>query len=263
MTQDNLCDKPIHFLPAHNEYYLRFIQGDEQVLAKLYPLFYKKLLRSGLRMTDDVFTVETAIQDAFVRCWRMREQMKSLGHIYFFLRQQMRWNCCTQWRRRDVMRRYVALEAQDDEWLADPDSLESTMHARANAAEKVRLIDAVIPCLPMNRQTVLKLYFRYGFSYKYIAKRLAMTHAAAYREVADALQVLKKIIHSQQKLSREAFAAKPLVLPELDKHEHTMLLVKRWRSVYQLSFAEIGERLHTDVGEVKRLYVEAMRGGES
>lgn len=261
MTHTNLHYNSTKQLPCMDEQYILFINGNEQVLAWVYDLFYERLLRYRRKITDNDFVINTAIQDAFMKCWKMREQMEHMRHIYYFLRLNIRWSCYAHYRKEHARGDYVSFEANDEQvWMADPDSLETNIAANESAKEKVRLIDAVIPCLPMNRQTVLKLYFRYGFSYQYIAKRLSITHAAAYKEVESSLLVLKKIIHSQERLSRHAFAAAPMQLPEIDKKHYRHLLVHRWHSVFHLSFKEIGERLKLQEDEVKRIYVEQAKG---
>lgn len=260
MTHTTLHYNSINHLPAVQERYQLFIQGDEQVLSWLHGMLYKRLQRFGMRITDNAFVVDTAIQDAFMQCWTMRQQMENMRHIYFFLRQHIRWSCLKFYNRPHAMHKYSPLfTAGNDEWLADPDTLDTTIAAKASATEKVRLIEAVIPYLPPSKQTMMQLYFRCGFSYKHIAKRLAITHAAAYREVESSLLFLKKMIHTQEKFSKEAFTAKPLELPELNKGEHRQLLVHRWRSVHRLSFKEIAERLQLPEAEVKSLYVQAAK----
>jgi hypothetical protein len=60
----------------------------------------------------------------------------------------------------------------------------------------------VVPYLPMNKQTILQLYFKYGFSYKQIAKRYGANIQTISSDVHEALAYLKKVIHAKKQLTK-------------------------------------------------------------
>lgn len=76
-----------------------------------------------------------------------------------------------------------------------------------NEEALLKSIYDVMPYLPMNKQTILQLYFKYGFSYKQIAKRYGANIQTISNDLHEALAYLKKVIHAKKQIT------KPISLP--------------------------------------------------
>ena len=172
------------------EFLSDFAQGDETGLSRLYNLYYSPLIKCGLRIVHDRFAVENIVNDAFLKAWSFRQRLTSSMHAYRFMRMNVKWDCYDYYRRPEY--RQVVYPDRDDypdtEVLPYNDEESSCWRDE----EMLQSIYNIIPYLPPNRQNILQLYFKYGFSYKQIAKRYGSSVQAITNEMHEGLALFKK-----------------------------------------------------------------------
>lgn len=124
------------------------------------------------------------------------------------------------------------------------------------AEEMLQTIYQVLPYLPPNRQTILTLYFKYGFRYKQIAKRFSTSNQSVSLELQKGLEHLKKIIHSKKKLDNPVNAIRnPLPYEEILDGE--LLQLFRLRYEMKFSFEAIAARMNLSQAYVQQQYITA------
>jgi len=234
-----------------------FTNGNEASLAYVYHHAWKPLLRHGLRILPDEFAVSSILQEAFLKGWEFRQTMESMPHIYFFIRQQLTWQCFG-WYKKPVSRFYRNVvfsefieNYADDFWEQEPEPI--------NKADKEnwRIIQKALPCLPADRQAVMLLYFKHGLTYKKIARRFGVPASSVSEEVRESLMFLKKIIHAP---AESSVAARPVLRHQQELPagmDAEMLQVFRLRYEQKQSFAAIAAQMNLPQPYVQLQYVAA------
>ena len=124
--------------------------------------------------------------------------MENMRHIYCFIRQEVNWKC------------YDYLSNPSNRFhrqLVHPEYIGNIGDAPGDGEEhlladkKLKAIEEALPYLPGNRQTIMTLYFKYGYSYKRIARRFGTSGQSITREVHAGLESLRKIVHAQRRLN--------------------------------------------------------------
>lgn len=241
----------------HN-HFIRFSQGDEGGLTHLYKLFYKRLLKHGLRIVSDEFVVTSSIQEAFLKAWSFRERMTSTLHTYRFLRLNVTWKCYNYYRQPDKRNRRIIYTDNIDHYAGAsyiPEHEDDGQPPYADE-EMLQVIYNVMPYLPANRQTILILYFKYGFSYKQIAKRFDTSNQAVSIELQKGLEHLKKVIHAKKKLDAPVNAIKNQ-LPYNEILDGELLQLFRLRYEMKLGFDVIAAKMNLSQVYVQQQYVAA------
>ena len=233
-----------------------FAVGDEAGLARLYDLFRLPLIKCGLRIVCDHFTVENIVNDAFLKAWSFRQKLTSSMHAYRFMRMNVKWDCYDYYKKpENRLVVYSEYETYPDAGNQPDADQEEDIY---KDEERLQSIYRVIPYLPPDRQTVLRLYFKYGFSYKQIAKRYGSNIQNITKEIYEALEYLKKVIHAKKKL----IPSTPITLVRKDTEEcltGEMLHLFKLRYECKLPFDIIAAKMNLSQSYVQQQYVIAHR----
>ena len=241
-------------------YYLGFKDGDETALNYVYKRYYQSLFRHGKRIVDDEFAVSCIVQEAFLKGWEFRETMESMKHIYCFIRLDVSWKCYAYFSNpRNKFRRRMVEYGAVEYYIED---FHDNQYEEINLfdEEKLKVIEEALPYLPANRQTIMTLYFKHGFSYKKIATRFGTSGQAITLEVQKSLESLKKIVHAQKKLNVKTPEIKEKPLPAgTENMDAEMQHIFKMRYEMKHSFATIAEKMNITQGYVQQQYVIAHR----
>lgn len=210
---------------------------------------------------NDEFTVESLVQETYVKGWQMRGHMETVFHLFCFMRLNLSW-LCLKWvqspgnvflrkkiQHTDNLEAYSKLHYYT---LADTEE-----EARFFDEERLGTIEKVLPYLTPERQTMIDLYFKQGLSYKTIAKRFATSNMAVHHEVRRGLEHLKTIINCQQKTAKKSRTVPTVKIGGSGQLDAEMSQIFRLRLEYKMGFASIAEKLGVEQNYVKRKYVEA------
>jgi RNA polymerase sigma factor (sigma-70 family) len=240
------------------DYYTGFRDGDEKALEYVYTRYYGPLCNDARQILRDEFTVSCIVHEAFLKGWEFRETMENMRHIYCFIRQDIRWKCYS-FLANPLNRFHSSLIHY--EGVANffyPADAEEEDHGLAE--KKLKAIEEALPYLPANRQTIMTLYFRYGYSYKRIAARFGTSKQAISVEVQKSLESLKKIVHAQKKLTVKTTApTNNIRQPNTENMDPEMQHIFKLRYEQKHSFAAIAERMNVPQGYVQQQYVIAHR----
>lgn len=240
------------------ESFLRFKQGDEVALSCLYRKFYRLLLRHGSRIVQDEFVVNSSIQEAFLKAWNFRERLTNALHTYRFLRLNVTWKCYNYYRQPDRLHRRI-IYTDNIDCYADacymPDLIGNDQPPFADE-EMLKAIYNVMPYLPPDRQTILTLFFKYGFSLKQIAKRFCTSTQTVSIELQKGLEHLKKVIHAKKRLNVPINTSKN-DLSHKEILDGELLQVFRMRYEMKLGFDIIATKMNLPQAYVQQQYVAA------
>jgi RNA polymerase sigma factor (sigma-70 family) len=238
--------------------YNGFRDGDESALNDIYSRYYGALIYHGMQIVDDEFAVSCIVQEAFLKGWQHRESMENMRHIYCFIRLEVSWKCYA-YLRNPAIRFHRSMV----DYTVARDSRALEHHSEDTGSfneERLKIIEAALPYLPPNRQTIMTLYFKYGMSCKKIAGRFRTSNQAISAEVQKSLENLKKIVHLQKKLS-----AKSLPVARTRPAAHTENMDAEMQEIFRLryelkhSFEAIAEKMNISQGYVQQQYVIAHR----
>jgi RNA polymerase sigma factor (sigma-70 family) len=245
-----------HPTPTEQAYFLQYKNGDEEGFAQLYHIMFNSLLRYGMRILPNEFAVTTIVQDALLKAWNFRQRMTCLQHTFRFMCMNVKWACYDYYRQpgtRQVI--YLGHDTYPDvSFLPGSEEVEPVYNEEA----LLKSIYDVMPYLPMNKQTILQLYFKYGFSYKQIAKRYGSNIQTISNNVHEALVYLKKVIYAKKKLT------KPISLPAANAKYRAeeyfageMLQIFKLRYESKLPFDVIAAKMNLPQPYVQQQYAAA------
>jgi RNA polymerase sigma factor (sigma-70 family) len=249
---------PDEFSFQTSQYFLQFKDGIETGLTHLYHLLYKPLLCHGQKIVPDKFFVGTAIQEAFLKAWNFRERLTSPLHTYRFLRLNVTWKCYNYYRQPEKLHRRIIYTDNIDSYadaccVPDQEGNEQSPYVDE---EMLQTIYNVMPYLPPKRQTILTLFFKYGFTYKQIAKRFSTSNQAVCVELQKGLEHLKKVIHAKKKLDAPINSSRnDLSYDEILEGE--LLQVFRLRYEMKLGFDVIAVKMNLPQAYIQQQYVAA------
>jgi RNA polymerase sigma factor (sigma-70 family) len=258
-------------LTHDDDYYTAFRNGDEKAFEYIYAQYYRPLYRYGRQIVDDEFAVNCIVNEAFLKGWKFHQSMESMRHIYCFIRQDVSWKCFAYLR--NPSNRFHRTLVHP-EYLANLPGMpgeEEEEHSLAD--KKLKAIEEALPYLPGNRQTIMTLYFKYGYSYKRIAQRFGTSNQAISLEVQRSLESLRKMVHAQKRLNER----KPLMHVHAEKKLNGRKPLKSLRQlnteamdeptrqiftmryVEKKGFSHIAEKLGIPLAQVQQHYVMAHR----
>ena len=242
--------------PTEQAHFLRYKNGEEEGFTQLYRMMFNSLIRYGMRILPNEFAVTTIVQDALLKAWNFREKMTCLQHTFRFMCMNVKWACYDYYKQPGI-RQVIYLEHNDYPDVSLLPGLEEAEPV-SNAETLLKSIYDVIPYLPLNKQTILQLYFKYGFSYKQIAKRYGTNIQTISNDVHEALAYLKKVIHAKKQIT------KPVSLPVVNKKYRAeeyftgeMLRLFKMRYESKLSFDVIAARMNLPQPYVQQQYAAA------
>lgn len=241
--------------------FIRFSNGDQSGLTYFYQKFRRPLLRHGQTITADEFVIHSSIQEAFLKAWNLRQRLTGIGHAYRFIRLNVTWKCYEYYRKpgNQFHKRIILTDFNEGFVLPSP---WQEWDEQENAAwklneERLQSIYKAMPYLPADRQTILTLYYRYGLSYKQIAKRFSTGNQTIYLELQKGIEFIKKVIQRDQ--PRKLVVSTADSSPYSESLHGEMLHLFRLRYEQKLSFDTIASQMNLSVSYIQQQYLAAHR----
>jgi len=242
-------------LTHEDHYYMGFRNGDEKAFEYVYTRYYGPLSHHGRQIIRDEFAVNCIVNEAFLKGWKWREHMECMRHIYCFIRQEVSWKCYGYLS--NSSNRFHR-QLVHPEYIGNLPDVQGDGEEHGLADKNLNAIEAALAYLPGNRQTIMKLYFKYGYSYKRIAQRFGTSYNAISLEVQQGLEELRKIVHAQRRLN-DRKPEKPARRLHTEGMDDETRQIFSMRYVEKLGFAEIAAKLQIPLARVQQQYVLAHR----
>jgi len=164
----------------------RLVAGDSDALASLVARYWRPMVSFAAGRVGSQDVAEDLVQEAFVRVWDHREQLRADTSPRAYLYRVLR-NLITDDHRRQVHRaRWVEMRSRQVEPEVPSPALLLEADQLATAAA------AAIAALPERRREVFVLAHLHGLSFKEIAVALGITR----RTVANHMSLALKELHS-------------------------------------------------------------------
>lgn len=164
------------------EYYLRLLgDGDERGLNFFYQRFYSYYYVRMLRATkNDCCAATSIVQEAFLRLWLCRAQVKTEGELQSFLRAQLKANIFAYYEKSQARFQRSLLhvdgfENPDDFLLVDTpvaaedEDLVSIDQLAQRRKEQLAELKKLLPTLKHEQRLFIRLCLKYSFNYDRIA----------------------------------------------------------------------------------------------
>src|SRR5690606_26484078 len=81
-----------------------------------------------------------------------------------------------------------------EEQFADVTMPDTELEEKEITEERLEAIYKMIPLLPMNRSNVMLLHYKYGLSYRAIAKRIGSTNKKVIADLEKAVKNIKEML---------------------------------------------------------------------
>ncbi len=169
-------------LPPDAEIIRRLHEDDESALELLVAAYWKRLERFVDGILDTEGGAEDVVQEAFIRLWNRRRELKFEGSFKAFLFTLAR-NAAIDERRRSGRR--LALSKKIDPPVAGPSPLTAAV-----TSELRQIAFAAVERLPERRREIFKLARTEGFSYKEISEVLGLSLQTVANQMSRALTAL-------------------------------------------------------------------------
>lgn len=241
-------------------------QGNERGLNFFYHRFYEYLFFRTLRATQDECAAESIVQEALLRLWLFREQVKDTEDILSFLKSQIKtaiqifYNKSQHKFNRSLLR----LDAVEDyqEFLIgyeiEEDIEVDLLHLEKLEEERqqrLNQIHSLLPSLSQDQQMFIKLCLKFSFNYERIAYYLGgISDYEVSLQVERTIENLRSIFNSSQKMDLIGRSSKITIQGEFNEQQAQIF---HMRYELQMSFEQISESLNLNGAMVKKLFIEA------
>lgn len=244
----------------NNHHFNEFQQGHEQSLTNLYGSLYRRIKGYGMRIVCDEFVVNTITQEAFLKLWAFRERMTSMDHVVRFLKLTMRWECMAYYRNHMETLYRKAVRMDWVEWievdLSEPDDDEDITVSE----NRLRLLSAMIPQLPSQRQRmVMSLFAKEGMTVSQIGARLHCSTKAISDELQHCKTLLRALAQPVKRSFKASRSSKTAMLRPIPGLSDEALQIISLRRDMKYSFAQISGLLKLPLEHVQNQYIEGCR----
>ncbi|WP_333886230.1 hypothetical protein [Sphingobacterium siyangense] len=249
------------------EKYITLLQsGDERGLNFFYHRFYNYLFARTYRATQDDCAAESIAQEAILRLWLFRREVKDVDHILSFLKAQVKaaLHAFFNKSRNRFHRSLLRLDAIEDyqEFLLGYETEEEEemdlVYLEKLEEEKQQRLDQLgnlLPSLNQQQQLFIKLCLKYSFNYERIAYYLGgISDYEVSLQVEKTIDTLRSVFNSSQKMELMNTPRKIVLEGEFDEQQAEIF---HMRYELQLSFEQIAEALKLNSSMVKKLFVQA------
>lgn len=169
-------------IPPDEEIIRRLRSSDEGALELLVTAYWQRLCRYVDGILDQAGGAEDVVQEAFIRLWMRREDLRTEGSFKAFLYTMAR-NAAIDEKRRSG--RQAALVTR-----ADPPGSQPSPLAAAETSELHAMANQAIAALPPRRREVFRLARLEGLSYKEIAEVMGLSSQTVANQMSRALTEL-------------------------------------------------------------------------
>lgn len=240
--------------------------GDERGLDFFYKRYFGYLFSRTFRATKDDCISESIAQEALLRLWIFRNNIRDSDDILLFLKKQVRSAVHSFFTKsnnrfnRDLLRLdgienfqefMLGYEMEENEEIDIEylEKLDSEKHHRLDQLNKL------LPSLDDRQQLFVKLCLKYSFNYERIAYYLGgISDYEVSLQVERTIENLRDIFSCSKKLELIDSRTKIIVQGELDQRQSEIFQL---RYEFRYTFEQISEALNLDTSHVRKLFVQA------
>lgn len=164
--------------------------GDKSEYEKIYHEFYDVLFALGKQYLMNAGEAEEVIQDAFLKLWEIRTELKENSHIRNFLYTLVRNNCLNQLRNKQNAEKLIR-NYNYQELKYNYEALARLSDDYFQFKELKEKIEDAIAALPEDLKLVFKMNRFQDLRYKDIAQQLNISEKTVEARMSKALKILR------------------------------------------------------------------------
>jgi len=169
-------------------------RGDENSLALLYELYFKKLLSFARTFLTSREVAEEIVEDIFIKIWARREDVASIQNFNVYLYKCVKNAAINELNKQaNRIKTQLIDEADHDHHLSGPTPLEHLV-----VSEMLQSMEIAVESLPQRCRQIFKLIREDGLKYKEVAEILNISvntidnqMAIAVKRICAALSIKK------------------------------------------------------------------------
>jgi len=183
---------------SETDWIARLGAGDPAALTALLELYWRPLVRYAASLLDGTDAAEDVVQEAFVRIWEKRAELRSSGTLRPYLYRMIR-NLALNERRRGRIRRLFVERKQKQPATGPVTPVEALEETELRAA-----VERALEELPPRRREVFVLARFHSLSYQQIAAVMGISPQTVANQFSSALSALRGSLHPYLTDSLEA-----------------------------------------------------------
>lgn len=226
--------------------------GNEKALEAFYTRAYPLFFRYAMYLTENEFEAFSIVQEAVLKAWQMREKIDNIGHLFCFIKLQIRWRCYSFLRVMKTQRRRIY--SFDEKPISDALLLcawnNSTEDISIMMPAQLHAVSSILQTLPTKRKRMLDVYLN-GGTIKYIALSFGCSVSKASAEIRSAIQHLRQAIKPVRPIV--CLTDNNSTYAHLDNTTQRIIYL---RNVAGDSFNDIALKMKLPVLEVLKLYMD-------
>lgn len=247
-------------------HFKQLIAGNEKALSYYYNRYFTLLVYRTAQSIKDRFSAETMAQDAFLRLWLNRQNMKSEEDVFLFLRMLMRAakqsyfkNSKQQFQHRMLLLDQIVNYAEFLFTRMPGEEVTSSVtlseEARKTRDAQLEQIRQFIPSLNPEQQEMIQLCMRYNFKYDEIARHIGgiSDYQIAYK-IEKLLAYLRRVFTAAEQMKKLDQSIKVRYEGDLNAQQAEIF---QMRYEAKLSFEEIAKILAMNIATVKLQFIKA------
>ncbi|ANH80997.1 hypothetical protein A8C56_08405 [Niabella ginsenosidivorans] len=211
-----------------DKYFLFFMQGNEKGLQYFMKLWHEEMSIHAKKILADDFEIRTVIQDAFLNVWAHRSDINNTTHLFYYIRQQIRWLCYGAIRKLKKQQT-VALEPYEYQLMETYDSA-AVIEQHQHMQTREELLEQAITCLPRDMEIVVNLWKK-GLSPDRIAQMQYTSSQYIVSEIRKSIAYLKRI---QYRLEKAAIVTARR--PQLELSDYKVYLNSQQAQIFSLYY---------------------------
>lgn len=176
--------------------WLKFLNGDDQVLSLIYLQYSNSLFDYGCRFTKDSDLVKDCIQEVFCNLLRTRKNLSETDNVKFYLLKSLKRKIL-----REIQKSGKKLVSINDQDYSFELLLRNTIDDQLNELneEKQKALTEALESLTDRQKEAIYLRFNRGLEYDEISVLLNLNYQSARALIHRAIERLREVIHIQEK----------------------------------------------------------------
>lgn len=166
-------------------------KNDKKSFEHIFENYYQPLCHLGNYYLDDYDEAKGVVQEAFIKLWDLRNEIKSDSNIKNFLFTLVKNSCLNILKRRQILLRHHN-KIKETEILYQYESLNRVKEDYLELKELKEIIDAAINNLPQHCRIVFEMSRFQDMKYNQIAEKLGITQKAVEARMTKTLKILRK-----------------------------------------------------------------------
>ena len=176
--------------------WLKFLNGDDQVLSLIYLQYSSSLFDYGCRFTKDSDLVKDCIQEVFCNLLRTRKNLSETDSVKFYLLKSLKRKILREMQQ--SVKKLVSINDQDYSFEL---SLRNNVDDQLNELneEKQQALVEALESLTDRQKEAIYLRFNRGLEYEEISVILNLNYQSARALIHRAIEKLREVIHIHEK----------------------------------------------------------------